>query len=203
MRGEANCHPAPNTYEDPRCQETDFPCEWILPIFFRLPGQAQSASGNVFRLHFRLLVRQTEALRTAMGHFGNPPLTALLKALGAEGLLPPITLSWRDHEGGGGVQFQQWDGTQWNAITDWIATDQALVRPLVEASAAKSASGSRPPVSDAGVIEDQRAGRDASHHSIVGSELVMALPYSTCLSCGPVSAVGAAREGMDSAGDWK
>jgi branched-chain amino acid transport system substrate-binding protein len=35
------------------------------------------------------------------------------------------------------VKFQQWDGKQWTAITDWIATDQALVRPLVEASAAK------------------------------------------------------------------
>jgi len=30
-----------------------------------------------------------------------------LKALGAEGLIPPITLSCRDHEGGGGVKFQQ------------------------------------------------------------------------------------------------
>jgi branched-chain amino acid transport system substrate-binding protein len=95
-----------------------------------------------------------EALRTAMRHFGNQPLTgaqvqwglehltltpASLKELGAEGLIPPITLSCRNHEGGGGVKFQQWDGQQWNAITDWIATDQALVWPLVEASAAKYA----------------------------------------------------------------
>jgi branched-chain amino acid transport system substrate-binding protein len=55
------------------------------------------------------------------------------------GLLPPLTLSCRDHEGGGSVQFQQWDGTQWTVLTDWIATDQALVRPLVEAAAAKYA----------------------------------------------------------------
>jgi branched-chain amino acid transport system substrate-binding protein len=89
-----------------------------------------------------------------MRHFGNQPLTgaqvqwgldhlsltaAALKELGAEGLIPPITLSCRDHEGGGGVKFQQWDGKQWNAITDWIPTDQVLVRPLVEASAAKYA----------------------------------------------------------------
>src|SRR5262249_4579756 len=95
-----------------------------------------------------------EAIRTAMRHFGNQPLTGAhvqwgldhltlttssLKALGAEGLFPPITLSCRDHERGGGVKFKQWDGTQWNAITDWIAPDQALVRPLVEASAAKYA----------------------------------------------------------------
>jgi branched-chain amino acid transport system substrate-binding protein len=64
---------------------------------------------------------------------------ASIKEIGAEGLFSPITLSCRDHEGGGGVKFQQWDGTQWNAITDWIAADQALVQPLVEASAAKYA----------------------------------------------------------------
>jgi branched-chain amino acid transport system substrate-binding protein len=95
-----------------------------------------------------------EALRTAMRHFGHQPLTgaqvqwgfdhlsltaASLKALGAEGLFPPLTLSCRDHEGGGGVKFQQWDGTQWTVLTDWMASDQALVRPLVEASAAKYA----------------------------------------------------------------
>jgi len=87
-------------------------------------------------------------------HFGNQPLTgaqvrwgfehlsltpAYLKELGAEGLFPPLTLSCQDHQGGGSVQFQQWDGTQWRVISDWIAPDQALVRPLVEASAAKYA----------------------------------------------------------------
>ena len=96
----------------------------------------------------------TEAIRTAMGKFGNQPLTgaqvqwgfehltltpASLKALGAEGLLSPFSLSCRDHEGGGSVRFQQWDGTRWTVITDWIAPDQALVRPLVEAAAAKYA----------------------------------------------------------------
>src|SRR5262245_31760234 len=93
-----------------------------------------------------------QGLRPAMHHFGTHPLpgaqvqwgldhltltAAALKELGAEGLLPPLTLSCRDHEGGGGVKFRQWDGQQWTVLTDWIAPDQALVRPLVEASAAK------------------------------------------------------------------
>jgi branched-chain amino acid transport system substrate-binding protein len=96
----------------------------------------------------------TEGIRMAMRTFGNQPLTgaqvqwgfdhlsltaASLKALGVEGLLPPFTLSCRDHEGGGGVRFQQWDGTQWTVLTDWIVPDQAVVRPLVEAAAAKYA----------------------------------------------------------------
>ena len=112
-----------------------------------------SARGTGYWGMLRALLA-TEGIRTAMRHFGNQPLTgaqvqwglehltltpAYLKALGAEGLLPPLTLSCRDHEGGGGVKFQQWDGTQWTVLTDWIAPDQALVRPLVEASAAKYA----------------------------------------------------------------
>ena len=44
-----------------------------------------------------------------------------------------------DHEGGGLVKFQQWDGNKWNVITDWIEPDQSIVRPMVEASAAKYA----------------------------------------------------------------
>jgi hypothetical protein len=51
------------------------------------------------------------------------------------------------------------------------------------------------------MIENQRAGRDMRHHSIVGSELVIALSYYTRLSCGPVSAVGAARKNLEGAGD--
>jgi branched-chain amino acid transport system substrate-binding protein len=57
-----------------------------------------------------------EAIHTAMRQCGNQPLTggqvqweldhltltaASRKELGAEGLLPPLTLSCRDHEGGG------------------------------------------------------------------------------------------------------
>jgi len=29
---------------------------------------------------------------------------------------------------------------QWHVVTDWIATDQSIVRPMVEASAAKYAT---------------------------------------------------------------
>jgi branched-chain amino acid transport system substrate-binding protein len=118
------------------------------------PGPEEDVGTTRWKLGVLEAVLATEALRTAMHEFGNQPLTgaqvqwglehlsltaASLKDLGAEGLLPPITLSCRDHEGGGGVKFQQWDGKQWTALTDWIATDQALVRPLVEASAAKYA----------------------------------------------------------------
>jgi branched-chain amino acid transport system substrate-binding protein len=137
---------------------TDFPLiQDILTYVYargKGPGPASDVgTGHWIRGMLRALLT-TEGIRTAMRQFGNQPLTgaqvqwgfehltltaAALKALGAEGLFSPITLSCRDHEGGGGVKFQQWDGTQWTVLTDWMAPDQALVRPLVEASAAKYA----------------------------------------------------------------
>jgi hypothetical protein len=56
-------------------------------------------------------------------------------------------------------------------------------------------------MSGAGVIEHQRAGWDASHHSVVGSDLVIAPLYYILWRCGLVSAVGTAREGMEGASD--
>jgi branched-chain amino acid transport system substrate-binding protein len=115
----------------------------------------ESDVGTVFWMRGLLSGLLTaEALRTAMRQFGHRPLTgaqvqwglehltltaARLKELGAEGLISPLRLTCRDHEGGGGVKFQQWNGTQWTVLTDWIAPDQALVRPLVEEAAAKYA----------------------------------------------------------------
>ena len=75
----------------------------------------------------------------AVGARTPQPHGRVAQGAGGGGAAPPITLSCRDHEGGGSVKFQQWDGKQWTVLTDWIATDQALVRPLVEASAAKYA----------------------------------------------------------------
>jgi len=62
-----------------------------------------------------------------------------LKQLGATGFMQALKVSCMDHEGGGSVKFLQWDGAKWNTITDWIASDQAIVRPMIEESAAKYA----------------------------------------------------------------
>ena len=136
----------------------DFPLIQEILHYVYARGKGPGPEGDVGTMRWNLGVLDgvltTEAIRRAMREFGNRPLTgaqvqwglenlaltpAYLKELGAEGLLPPLTLSCRDHEGGGSVKFLQWDGTQWDTITDWIAPDQALVRPLVEAAAAKYA----------------------------------------------------------------
>ena len=97
----------------------------------------------------------TEAIRTAQEKYGKgKPITgeqmrwglenlnisdARLKELGATGLMQPLKVSCLDHEGGGSVKFLQWDGKAWKLITDWITSDQSIVRPMIEASAAQYA----------------------------------------------------------------
>jgi len=96
-----------------------------------------------------------EAVRKAQERFGKgKPMTgeqvrwglenldmneAYLKKLGATGFMQPIKLSCKDHEGGGAVKFQQWDGSKWVVISGWIESDQSIVRPMIEESAAKYA----------------------------------------------------------------
>ncbi|MCC7183043.1 MAG: ABC transporter substrate-binding protein [Rhodocyclaceae bacterium] len=95
-----------------------------------------------------------EAIRVAQGRFGKKSLTPeqvrwgfehlnidekRIRELGAEGLLQPLKTSCADHQGGGAVKVVQWDGTKWNVISDWIYSDKALERAMVEAEAAKYA----------------------------------------------------------------
>ncbi len=97
----------------------------------------------------------TEALRAAMTQFGNRPVSGAevqqaletlaltperIAELGATGLVPPFAVSCADHEGGAAVMFLQWRNGTWNAISDWVETDQELVRPMVEQSAAQYAA---------------------------------------------------------------
>lgn len=96
-----------------------------------------------------------ESIRTAQAHFGNRPLTGeevrwgienlkfdnkRIEELGAKGLFPAFKVSCENHEGGGAVRFLQWNGQRWLNASNWITTDQDIVRPMVEESAAKYAA---------------------------------------------------------------
>ncbi|NTI52578.1 ABC transporter substrate-binding protein [Agrobacterium rhizogenes] len=94
-------------------------------------------------------ILNVEAIRIAQGKFGHRTLTgdevrwgfehlqldpARVEALGAKGLFHSINVTWDNHEGNGYVTFQQWDGKKWNVVSDWIAPDWALLRPIIEKS---------------------------------------------------------------------
>jgi branched-chain amino acid transport system substrate-binding protein len=91
-----------------------------------------------------------EAIRTAMGRYGNKPMTgeqvrwgfenlnltdARIKDIGFEGLVSPIKMSCNDHEGARRARIHQWDGAKWVFTTDWIEARAAVLRPMIEDSA--------------------------------------------------------------------
>jgi branched-chain amino acid transport system substrate-binding protein len=96
----------------------------------------------------------TEAIRLAQAEFGVKSLTGEQVQWGMEhlditqkeiddagmtGLLSPVKISCADHEGGGSALVQQWDGSKWQAITDFISPNRGALRPAYEASAAQYA----------------------------------------------------------------
>jgi len=71
----------------------------------------------------------------------NLKLTAAdLERLGMKGFTKPISISCADHEGGGPVLIQQWDGKKWNIVSDWIEPMTDMVRPMLEDAAEKEAA---------------------------------------------------------------
>ena len=94
-------------------------------------------------------ILNVEAIRIAQEKFGKRTLTgdeirwglenlsidqARAGALGAKGLFHSINVTWDNHEGDGRVAFQQWDGSKWVVVSDWIAPDWKLLRPIIEKS---------------------------------------------------------------------
>jgi branched-chain amino acid transport system substrate-binding protein len=95
-------------------------------------------------------ILNVEAVRIAQEKFGHRTLTGdevrwgfehlqldpkRVEELGAKDLFHSIHVTWDNHEGDGYVTFQQWDGKKWNVVSDWIAPDWKLLRPIIEKSA--------------------------------------------------------------------
>ncbi|MBT7942149.1 MAG: ABC transporter substrate-binding protein [Alphaproteobacteria bacterium] len=95
-----------------------------------------------------------EAVRTAQKKYGNKPMVGdnirwglenlnitegRLAEIGMKGMLLPLKVSCIDHETGGPILIQQWDGSKWNVASDWIKPIREVVRPLVEEAAKKFA----------------------------------------------------------------
>jgi branched-chain amino acid transport system substrate-binding protein len=60
---------------------------------------------------------------------------ARLASLGATDLLPEIKTSCENHEGSGKIKIQQWDGTKWVFVSDWIEGNKKLLHPLFKNAA--------------------------------------------------------------------
>ena len=96
-----------------------------------------------------------EAIRVAQAKFGKGKVmtgdqmrwafenlnlnNARLQQLGATGLLPEIQTNCSNHEGSGKVKIQQWDGSKWVVVSDWVEGNKSLIHPLFKATAAQYA----------------------------------------------------------------
>ena len=60
---------------------------------------------------------------------------ARLTELGLPGFTGPVKGSCADHEGGGAIFIQQWNGSDWEKISDLIPPMTDIVRPMLEEAA--------------------------------------------------------------------
>ena len=63
-----------------------------------------------------------------------------LDALGFGGVTRPFSTSCADHMGAGWARIHTWDGSKWVFSSDWYQADDAVIKPLVKASADKYAA---------------------------------------------------------------
>ncbi len=91
-----------------------------------------------------------EAIRTAQEKTGKKVINAedmriglenlnitaeRIKEIGLEGFMAPLKVTCEDHSGHHQVYVQEWDGKQWQKVSDWFSPMQDVVRPLLEQAA--------------------------------------------------------------------
>ncbi len=113
------------------------------------PGQGSGDKAKVGTTYYNIGVASmaipVEAAKLALKNFGEP-LTGeklkkgyeMLKAFDAEGLMPKLTITDKDHQGGGWGLVSEWDGKQWVPKSDWSNAYQDVVWQLIKEDEAKA-----------------------------------------------------------------
>jgi branched-chain amino acid transport system substrate-binding protein len=109
-------------------------------------GEGANVGTSYYNLGVATMAVAVEAAR--LGLEGGQPLTGeTLKAgfekiagYDAEGLMPPVTYTAEDHQGGGAGRVSEWDGEKWVPVSEWHAAYPDLIRQVIEESAAKYAA---------------------------------------------------------------
>ena len=66
------------------------------------------------------------------------------KEMGLADFAAPMSVSCSDHNGHNSAYMQQWDGTKWVKVSDWITPMKDKVNPLIEAAAKDYVTKSQP-----------------------------------------------------------
>ena len=105
-------------------------------------GDAKNVGTSYYNIGVATMAVAVEAARLGLEAGGAPLTGAKLKAgfekisnFDAEGLISPITITAQDHQGGGAGRVAQWNGEAWEAVSDWGAAYQQIVRKEIEQGA--------------------------------------------------------------------
>jgi branched-chain amino acid transport system substrate-binding protein len=105
-------------------------------------GPNEKVGSTYYNIGVASMALAVEGARIALEKSGGPITGAQMKAgleqiknFDAGGLLPPVTVTPTDHQGGGQGRVAQWNGKIWEPRTGWYSSGQDLVWQLVKKSA--------------------------------------------------------------------
>ncbi|MGB9027736.1 MAG: ABC transporter substrate-binding protein [Rhodomicrobium sp.] len=107
-------------------------------------GEASKVGNGYYNIGVATMALFAEGARLALDKEGAPLTPAKLKKglesiknFTADGLLPRVTITPTDHQGGGQGRIATWDGKGWRTDTGWFAAYQDVVWDLVKKSSAE------------------------------------------------------------------
>jgi branched-chain amino acid transport system substrate-binding protein len=102
-------------------------------------GPAEKVGSTYYNIGVASMAMFAEGARLALDKEGAPLTPAKLKKglesikdFTADGLLPPVTITAEDHQGGGSGRIAAWDGAKWVPKGDWKAAYQDIVWELIK-----------------------------------------------------------------------
>jgi len=111
-------------------------------------GKIENVGSTYYVVGIASVAPVVEAVRIAVERFGEPVTVDKIRAalemvsnFDLNGLMPPITITPQDHEGGGMGRISQWDGSRWVPVTDWMSAFRDVVWEMVYKSSAQFRQG--------------------------------------------------------------
>jgi branched-chain amino acid transport system substrate-binding protein len=106
-------------------------------------GDAAKVGSSYYNLGVATMAVAVEAARLALAE-GDGPLTGerlkdgfqKISGFDAEGLMPPITITAKDHQGGGMGRVSQWNGTAFEPVGEWGNAYPEIVQKEIDEGAA-------------------------------------------------------------------
>ncbi len=97
-------------------------------------GPKERVGTTYYNVGVATMAVAAEAAKKALAEYGEP-LTGeklrkgfeMIKDFDAQGLMPPVSFSEKDHQGGGAGRVAAWDGKQWAPQSDWHTSYEDVV----------------------------------------------------------------------------